>query len=110
MMAEGYERGFGLLPGLAIDQHFDTRGRLKDLISLKRTYPQLLALGIDETTAAIIEGSTLRVAGLGKVTVLDRPLPPDPPRAQDHFTVLNRGDRFDLKERKITFRWPVRGR
>jgi cyanophycinase len=107
VMAEGYERGFALLPGLAIDQHFDSRKRLPGLIALKRHYPQLLAIGLDETTAAIITGTKMRIAGLGKVTVLDRPLPAGEPKPGNHYTVLNRGDQFDLRKREVVFRWPL---
>src|SRR5205823_10371724 len=34
IMAEGYERGFGFLPGTAIDQHFFKRNRLGDMQNL----------------------------------------------------------------------------
>jgi cyanophycinase len=104
MMAEGYERGFGLLPGLAIDQHFTRRNRLNDLVTLKRGFPQLLAIGIDESTAAVFTGSTLRVVGNGTITVLDRPLPSGNLRAEDHFTLLNLEDRYDLRARKVVSR------
>jgi len=107
MMAEGYERGFAFLPGMAIDQHFTRRKRLPDLLRVKRHFPQLLTIGIDETTAAIITGQSLRVAGLGTVTILDDALPLGAPAAGEHYRVLNRGDRYDLAERKVTFRWPL---
>ena len=41
MMAEGYERGFSFLPGVAIDQHFSQRNRLSDLIPVIRAHPQV---------------------------------------------------------------------
>ena len=63
MMAEGYERGLAFLPGAAVDQHFTQRKRQPDMELLKRTYPQLLGLGIDEGTAAVIRGSKLEVLG-----------------------------------------------
>ena len=34
IMAAGYERGFGFLPGVAIDQHFAQRNRFADMASL----------------------------------------------------------------------------
>lgn len=68
IMAEGYERGFGYLPGVAIDQHFTERGRLGDLESLVRTYTRLLGIGIDEGTALIVRGDVGRVLGNGAVT------------------------------------------
>lgn len=63
MMAEGYERGFGFLPGTAIDQHFTQRNRLPDMKDLKQTFPQLHGIGIDETTAIVVQKSTARVIG-----------------------------------------------
>lgn len=104
--AEGYERGLALVPGLAVDQHFTQRNRMPDLLDLKRRFPQLLAIGIDEATAAVVSGSTLRVVGLGSVTILDRPIEVELPSQNKHFTVLERGDRYDLKKRKTIFRWP----
>jgi len=69
MMAEGYERGFGFLPGTAIDQHFTQRKRQPDMELLKRTFPQLLSLGIDESTAVVVRGARLEVLGDGTVSV-----------------------------------------
>jgi cyanophycinase len=71
--AEGYERGFGFLPGVAIDQHFTQRKRMNDLIDLKTRHPELVALGIDESTAVIVTGSQMEVVGEHSVTIFDRP-------------------------------------
>ncbi len=109
MMAEGYERGLALVPGLAVDQHFSQRNRLRDLVALKRQFPGLLAIGIDESTTAIIEGSTLRVSGIGEVTVMHRALAGiSHPQRDEHYEVLGLGDRFDLAKREVRFRWPGR--
>ena len=70
-MAEGYERGFGFLRGTAIDQHFTQRGRLDDLAAVKRTFPQLLCLGIDESTALIVTRDGMDVVGDHHVYVFD---------------------------------------
>ena len=67
MMQEGYEQGLALVPGVAIDQHFAQRGRFDDMRALKRKYPQLYGIGIDEGTAIAFEGNTCRVFGRGKV-------------------------------------------
>ncbi len=63
MMAEGYERGFAFLPGSAIDQHFSQRGRKPDLIPVIRRHPKLLGIGIDESTAIVVKGTTVEVIG-----------------------------------------------
>jgi cyanophycinase-like exopeptidase len=68
-MAPGYERGgLGFLNGVAIDQHFTQRRRQKDLRSLVETYPQMLGIGIDETTAILVQQSTAEILGPGTVT------------------------------------------
>ncbi len=69
MMAEGYERGFNFLPGTAIDQHFTQRRRAPDMLQLKKTFPRLLGLGIDEATAVVVRGQELEVVGDNKVSV-----------------------------------------
>lgn len=61
IIAEGYERGFGFISGIAVDQHFSDRGRQRDMVLLKRTYPQLLGVGLDEGTAIIIAGTVAEV-------------------------------------------------
>jgi cyanophycinase len=96
MAAEGYERGFGYLPGVAVDQHFIARKRFNDLNSLIKQYPQYLGLGIDEATAVVVAGSTAKVLGRSKVNVLDASKDPKNPAV----TELTAGDVFDLKERK----------
>ncbi len=70
MMAEGYERGFAFLPGVAIDQHFSQRKRADDLKLVIRQYPQYLGIGIDEGTALIVKGNHAQVAGMHAVHFL----------------------------------------
>ncbi|WP_310963547.1 cyanophycinase [Nocardioides terrisoli] len=67
--------GLGLLEGVVVDQHFDQRNRYGRLLMIVSQSPQLLGIGIDEDTAAVVTHSagsrTLTVAGRGSVTVLD---------------------------------------
>ena len=67
--------GLGLLHSTVIDQHFDQRNRYGRLLMIVSQSPQLLGLGIDEDTAAIVTSEdgreVLRVAGRGAVTILD---------------------------------------
>ena len=49
-------RGFGYLPGCAVDQHFFRRQRTADMTGLMKLYPQLLGFGIDESTAIVVTG------------------------------------------------------
>jgi len=63
--------GLGFLPGVLIDQHFEQRGRLRRLLAAIAQHPHELGVGIDENTAAVVEGHTLEVIGGGSVTIID---------------------------------------
>ncbi len=87
MMQEGYEEGLGLVPGVAIDQHFSQRGRSDDMLDFKRQYPQLLGVGIDEGTAVAFEGGACEVFGRGKVSLYP---------VEGAVVELELGDRYEL--------------
>jgi cyanophycinase len=71
--------GLGLVRSSVIDQHFDQRNRYGRLLMIVSQSPQLLGIGVDEDTAAVIEHVTdeqgdhevMRVLGRGAVTVFD---------------------------------------
>jgi cyanophycinase len=67
MVQDGYRRGFGFLPGVGIDQHFAQRNRFRDLEQTIRRFPSILGVGIDESTALLVERSQGRVLGRGAV-------------------------------------------
>jgi cyanophycinase len=92
MWCEGYQRGFGFLPGCAIDQHFLARNREGDLRALVQTLPQLIGLGIDEGTAAIVRGTALEVLGDSKLAIFDARAAGTAPAPQ----WLGSGERWDL--------------
>jgi cyanophycinase len=67
--------GLGLFENCVIDQHFEQRNRYGRLLMIVAQNPQLLGVGVDEDTAAVVRRSahstTLRVVGRGAVTILD---------------------------------------
>ena len=67
--------GLGLVESCVIDQHFAQRNRYGRLLMIVSQSPQLLGMGVDEDTAAVItrtEGAEiLRVIGRGSVTLFD---------------------------------------
>jgi len=68
--------GLGLIESAVIDQHFDQRNRYGRLLMIVAQSPQLLGIGVDEDTAAIVEPDpeghdVLRVIGRGAVTIMD---------------------------------------
>jgi len=65
-------KGLGLAPQMVIDQHFRRRDRLGRLLTALSYNPEPLGVGIDEDTAAILDGDgIMRVLGSGAVTVVD---------------------------------------
>lgn len=94
MMAKGHEEGLGYLVNVAIDQRIDTREREGDMASVIAEHPELVGLGLEESTAIMVRGNKLEVIGPGRVAVTD---------GKDHngkpFYYVSAGDRFDLKRR-----------
>ena len=63
-------KGFGLIDGAIVDQHFSQRGRYARLLGLLEDRPQLLGLGVDEGISLIVQGNHLRVMGDARATVI----------------------------------------
>lgn len=65
-------QGFSLLPGAIVDQHFVRRRRNNRLFSLVLEHPDLVGVGIDESTALEVEpDGTWRVLGASVAVVYD---------------------------------------
>jgi len=71
MMAAGYEEGFGLIKGVAIDQHMLTRNRQDDLEEVVAKHPDVLGIGLDESTAIVVQGQEFEVVGASKIAIHD---------------------------------------
>jgi len=98
MMAPGYEEGFGLIKGVAIDQHMLTRNRQDDLEEVVAKHPELLGISIDESTAIVVQGQQFEIIGASKIAVHDGV---SDPKAQDrNFTkkyfFMGHGEKYDL--------------
>jgi cyanophycinase len=64
--------GFDLLPGAIVDQHFVRRRRHNRLISLVLEHPELIGVGIDESTALEVDpDGTWRVLGESVAVIYD---------------------------------------
>jgi len=96
MMAKGYEQGFGYLKEVAVDQHVLARHRENDLVAVIEAHPDLLGIGIDESTAIVVQKGQCEVIGASKVGIYD---------GKDHagkrYYFLAPGDRFDLEKRAV---------
>ncbi len=97
MMAAGHEIGFGFFTNVTIDQHVDTRHRENDLAPVMEAHPDLLGLGLDQSTSITAHADTLTVNGPGRVAVWD---------GKDHggkgYYYLRAGDTLDTATRIAT--------
>lgn len=100
--------GFGLLPGTIVDQHFVARRRHNRLISLVLEHPDLLGIGIDESTAIVVgPRNRFEVRGESLVVIYDAARA-EPTGTDDNgnlsgiglvLHVLRSGQAFDLEQR-----------
>src|SRR5262249_38800951 len=98
MMAPGYEEGFGLIKGVAIDQHMLTRNRQDDLEEVVARHPDVLGIGIDESTAIIVRGQQFEITGASKVAIHDgRSVESErQQRNGKKYFFMGPGERYDL--------------
>jgi len=107
--------GLGLVEKCVIDQHFAQRNRYGRLLMIVSQSPQLLGMGVDEDTAAVIsrtdDAEILRVVGRGSVTLMDGThMVTNAYEAREHrpilasgvvLHVLPAGAEFDLTAREL---------
>ena len=63
-------QGLGFLTDVIIDQHFIKRQRLNRLVAAAIENPDELCVGIDESTAIIVDGNNATVTGIHQVIVI----------------------------------------
>jgi cyanophycinase len=95
LMAAGHERGFGILPNVAIDPHLAESKRENELIQVVDAHPELLGIGIDEPAAIVVSGTRFEVIGEGLVAIYDNLL-----HGKSWYYDLPAGSRFDLATRR----------
>jgi len=94
-----HQAAFGFLRRSAIDQHINTRMRWDDLIPVIKKYPDLLGIGLSESTAIIVKGDQFEVMGAWKVAIHDNTRQYQP--WEKPYYVLSAGDVYNMKTRKI---------
>src|SRR5207248_2160574 len=98
MMAPGYEEGFGLIKGVAIDQHMLTRNRQDDLEQVVAKHPEVLGIGLDESTAIIVQGQTFEITGASKIAIHDGRVVSGERQQRNgkKYYFMGPGERYDL--------------
>ncbi|MBC6109671.1 cyanophycinase [Pedobacter fastidiosus] len=98
-----FAEGMGLLQNTIIDQHFLKRNRYNRLISALASHPDLVCVGIDESTAIIVHGNKATVAGDSQVIRLASPKNLKSTEKgllkfnQAEFGIFTAGDVIDIK-------------
>ena len=98
-----FSPGMGLLENTIIDQHFLKRNRYNRLISALGAHPDLVCVGIDESTAIIVHGKKATVAGESQVIRLANPKELKKTDKgllkfkQAEFGIFTEGDVIDIK-------------
>jgi cyanophycinase len=104
------KEGFGFIKSAFIDQHFIKRKRLNRSISVVLENPDLLGIGIDESTCIVVyPDETFEVLGENQVVIFDATNCRDVKLDKNGnlgganiiMHLLINGDRFDLKSKEV---------
>lgn len=109
IMVGDHTVGFDFMHHVAIDQHHLKRNRIFDMIDVIKTHPDLLGIGIDESTAIVVQKDQFEVIGASYVGIYDIDQingqskgPREQNSSSGPFFFVSKGQKFDLKLRKIT--------
>lgn len=108
IMEGDHTEGFGFFKNSAIDQHVLQRNRHFDLSEIHANHPELLCVGLDESTAIVVHQNKMEVIGSHYITIYDGTiwrretneiilLPP----LTSKFYLLMEGDKYDLLKRRV---------
>ena len=108
IMMGDHQEGFGFLKNAAIDQHVLARNRHFDMIEILTQRPELLGIGIDESTGIIVNGNQFEVIGESYVVVYDGSFwsreGSDLKKVPENtvlFYFLRAGDKYDLLNKRV---------
>ena len=108
IMMGDHEVGFGFISNITIDQHVLARNRQFDMFTILKNKPELLGIGIDESTAIVVKGDILEVIGKSYVIIYDQSFwsgegsdLKELPNKNQLFYFLKSGDKYNLRERKV---------
>jgi len=111
IMMGDHEAGFSFIKNVAIDQHLLARNRQFDMFNILDKRPELLGIGLDESTAIIVTGDEFEVIGKSYIVVFDGSFwsregskLKNLPTANNLFYFLRPGDKYDMKERKVVIK------
>lgn len=109
IMVGDHTEGLDFIHNVTIDQHLLVRNRQFDLVEVIRQRPELLGIGIDESTAIVVQKNMFEVIGKSFVAIYDAKVingNPGQARAAQAsssgpFFFLNRGQKYNLQDRAV---------
>ncbi|MEZ0539355.1 cyanophycinase [Fibrella arboris] len=108
IMVGDHTEGLAFVKNLTVDQHVLRRNRQFDLIEVIKARPELLGIGIDESTAVVVQKNTFEVIGSSLVGIYDinqinsnAKYPSGQNSSGGPFYFLTKGQKFDLQARKV---------
>jgi len=108
-----HTQGLGFLRNSVIDQHLLTRNRMFDLVNFIKISPQLIGIGLDESTAILVQKDILTVMGKSYIAIYDYNTiqgngakhtlenDEDPTASNGPFFFLHAGQKYDLGTRTV---------
>ncbi|AUD00408.1 cyanophycinase [Spirosoma pollinicola] len=115
IMIGDHTQGLDFIHNVTIDQHFLRRNRQFDLVDVIKTRPELLGVAIDEGTAIVVQQNTFEVIGASYVGIYEAgqianstKYPSGQNSTGGPFYFLSKGQKFDLKARKVLSQQPQR--
>ncbi|UFH56829.1 cyanophycinase [Spirosoma sp. KNUC1025] len=115
IMVGDHTQGLDFIHNVTIDQHFLRRNRQFDLVDVIKTRPELLGIAIDESTAIVVQQNTFEVIGNSYVGIYEAnqiassaKYPSGQNSTGGPFYFLGKGQKFDLKTRKVINQQPQR--
>lgn len=111
IMMGDHEEGLCFISNIAIDQHVIARNRQFDMFEILDKRPELLGVGLDESTGILVHGDEFEVIGKHYVAVYDgtfwsseRKETIKYSESEKKFYFMKKGQRYNMKERKVIAR------
>ncbi|MBD2705536.1 cyanophycinase [Spirosoma sp. BT702] len=115
IMVGDHTQGLDFIHNVTIDQHFLRRNRQFDLVDVIKAHPELLGIAIDESTAIVVQQNTFDVIGNSYVGIYEAnqiassaKYPSGQNSTGGPFYFIGKGQKFDLKARKVISQAPAR--
>jgi cyanophycinase len=108
-----HTQGLGFLKNSAIDQHLLRRNREFDLVDFIKQSPELIGIGLDESTAIVVQKDSMEVLGKSYVAIYDYNTimgkgekhtvdnREENTASNGPFFFLGQGQKYDLRRRKV---------